>query len=41
MGIGMPLRNAQRLLESLWPILKWYRKAAGKCPKTRCQTIGE
>jgi hypothetical protein len=29
-GIGKPLGNAQRLLESLWAILNGYRKAAGK-----------
>ncbi len=33
-GIEMPLGNAQRLLESLWAILKGYWKAAGKCPNT-------
>jgi hypothetical protein len=27
-----PLGNTQRLLESLWAILKWYRKSTGKCP---------
>jgi hypothetical protein len=37
----MPLGNAQRLLGSLWEILKGYRKAAGKCPNTRNQPIGE
>ncbi len=31
-GIEKPLGNAQRLLESLWAILKGYWKAAGKCP---------
>jgi hypothetical protein len=31
------LGNAQRLLDSLWAILKEYRKAAGKCPNTCCQ----
>jgi hypothetical protein len=40
-AVGQPLGNAQRLLESLWAILKGYRKAAGKCPNTRCQLIGE
>jgi hypothetical protein len=39
--MGKPLGNAQRLLESLWEILKGYRKAAGKCPNYRCQPIGE
>jgi hypothetical protein len=37
----MLLGNAQRLLASLWEILKRYRKAAGKCPNTRHQPIGE
>ncbi len=40
-GVGKPLVNAQRLLGSLWEILKGYRKAAGKCPNTICQPIGE
>jgi hypothetical protein len=40
-GVGKPLGNAQRLLESLWAIIKEYRKAARKCPHTRCQPIGE
>jgi hypothetical protein len=40
-GVGKPLGNAQRLLESLWAILKEYRKAAGKCPNNRCHPIGE
>jgi hypothetical protein len=37
---GKPLGNAQGLLESLWAILKGYRKAAGKCPYTRHGPIG-
>jgi hypothetical protein len=41
LGVGKLLGNAQRLLESLWAILKEYRKAAGKCPNTHCQSIGE
>jgi hypothetical protein len=40
-GIGKPLGNAQRLLESLWAILKGYWKAAGKCPNIRYQPLGE
>jgi hypothetical protein len=40
-GIGKPLGNAQRLLESLWEILKGYRKAARKCPNYSCHPIGE
>jgi hypothetical protein len=40
-GVGKPLGNAQRLLGSLWAILKGYRKATGKCPKTIRQPIGE
>jgi hypothetical protein len=40
-GIGKPLGNAQRLLDSLWEIHKGYRKAARKCPNTRNQPIGE
>jgi hypothetical protein len=28
-------------LETLWAILKGYWKAAGKCPNTRFQPIGE
>jgi hypothetical protein len=28
-------------LESLWEILKGYRKAARKCPNSRCHPIGE
>ncbi len=40
-GTGKPLRNAQRLLDSLKAVLKGYRKAAGKCPSTRHQPIGE
>jgi hypothetical protein len=35
------LGNAQRLLESLWAIHNGFRKAAGKCPNTRRQPIGE
>jgi hypothetical protein len=34
-------RKAQRLLESLWTILKGYRKAPGKCLNTLCQPKGE
>jgi hypothetical protein len=41
MGIRKPLGKAQRLLESLWAILKGYWKAAGKCPNTHFQPIGE
>jgi hypothetical protein len=40
-GIGKPLGNAQRLLESLWSSLEGYQKAAGKCPNTLHQPIGE
>ncbi len=40
-GVGKPLGNAQRLLDSLWAIPKEYRKAAGKCPNACCQPIGE
>ncbi len=40
-GIGKPLGNAQRLLESLWAILKEYRKAPGKCPNTSRQPMRE
>jgi hypothetical protein len=39
--MGKPLGNAQKILESLRAILKGYRKAAGKCPNTHCQPIGE
>jgi hypothetical protein len=39
-GVGKPLGNAQRLLKSLWAILKEHRKAAGKCPNTHCQPGG-
>jgi hypothetical protein len=35
------MENAQRLLESLWAILKGYRKVAGKSPNTTHQLIGE
>ncbi len=35
------MENAQGLLESLWAILKGYRKAAEKCPNTCHQAIGE
>jgi hypothetical protein len=28
-------------MESLWAILKGYRKATGKCPNTRYQPIGD
>jgi hypothetical protein len=30
-GIGEPLVNSQRLMNSLWAILKRYQKDAGKC----------
>ncbi len=40
-GVGKLLGNAQRLLGSLWAILKWYRKATGKCSNTIRQPIGE
>jgi hypothetical protein len=40
-GIGKPLGNAQRLLESLWASLEGYWKAAGKCPNTLHQPIRE
>jgi hypothetical protein len=40
-GVGKRLGNAQRLLGSLWAILKEYWKAAGKCPNTIHQPIGE
>jgi hypothetical protein len=40
-GIGKPLGNAQRLLESLWASLKGYWKATGKCPNTLHQPVGE
>jgi hypothetical protein len=29
------------LLKSLWAFFTGYRKAAGKCPNTSCQPIGE
>ncbi len=51
MAVGLPLGTVervkeshwemQRLLESLWAILKGYRKPAGKCPNTCCQPIGK
>jgi hypothetical protein len=31
----------QWLLESLWAILRGYKKDTVKCPNTRCQPIGE
>jgi hypothetical protein len=31
-SMGKPLGNAQRLLDSLWAILKGYWKAVAKCP---------
>jgi hypothetical protein len=40
-GYRKPLGNAQRLLGSLWEILKGCRKAAGKCPTTFNQPTGE
>jgi hypothetical protein len=40
-GVGKPLGNAQRLLESLWEILKEYRKATRKWPNNIRQPIGE
>jgi hypothetical protein len=39
-GIGMLLGNAQRLLDSLWAILRGFWKAAGKWPNSRHQPIG-
>jgi hypothetical protein len=41
LGTAKPLGNAQRLLGSLWEILKGCRKAAGKCPNIRRQPIGD
>jgi hypothetical protein len=41
MGMGKSQGNAQRQLESLWAILNESRKAAGKCPSTSHQPIGE
>jgi hypothetical protein len=40
-GYRKPLGNAQRLLGSLWEILKGYRKAAWKCSNFHNQLIGE
>jgi hypothetical protein len=40
-AVEQPLGNAQRLLASLWEILKRYRKASGKCPNTCHQLIGD
>ncbi len=39
--MGKPLGNAQRLMDSLWTILRWYWKAAGKCQNSRCQPIAD
>jgi hypothetical protein len=39
--MGKPLGNAQRLLESLWAILKGYRKIARTRPNARRQPKGE
>jgi hypothetical protein len=30
-----------RAIDSCWALLKGYRRAAGKCPNTRLQPIGE
>jgi hypothetical protein len=40
-GVGKPLENAQRLLESLWEILTGYGKVAWKCQNTIRQPIKE
>jgi hypothetical protein len=47
-AIGQPLGTAKRTKESRWEmpnywiaILRGYRKAAGKCPNSRLQPIGE
>jgi hypothetical protein len=40
-AIEKQLGNSQRVLGSLWQKLKGYVKAAGKCPNTCLQTVGE